>query len=454
MSIALRSIQIPDFGLPLELPAIPAVIYEKRVQTLYERAKANWVVVYADREHHANIAFLTGFEPRFEEALLLLGPEGRRVLIVGNESISYAPLAGLPKLELVLSQSMSLMGQARSERPNLEAILREIGLLKSDTVGLAGWKYLGAEEWSGELPTFQVPAFIVDTLKRIVADPAAITDSTSVLMHPETGLRSVVDVHQIAAGEWGASRASAAAWRILSGVRVGDSEYLAASRMGYAGEVLNAHLMLASSSKGHPVVGLRSPTARVLKRGDGVTTAISYWGGLSSRAGLISDGDDAFLTIAKSYFKGLVAWYDVADIGVEGGTIFEVVTEALKQGGLNSALNPGHLVGHDEWMHTPIRPQSVEKIASGMPFQIDVIPTPVPAGWALNCEDAVTFADASLRQELKTLYPDVHARIEARRAFMRAELGVDVKPNILPLSSTPLCLAPFWLAPDKLLVQG
>ena len=121
---------------------------------------------------------------------------------------------------------------------------------------------------------------------------------------------------------------------------------------------------------------------------------------------------------------------------------------------MRPALNPGHLVGHDEWVSTPIRPGSQEKIASGMPFQVDIIPVPQPDGWALNNEDAVSFADAGLREELKTLYPEVHARIEARRTFMKDVLGVDLKASILPISNTPLCLPPFWLASDKLLVRG
>jgi hypothetical protein len=45
------------------------------------------------------------------------------------------------------------------------------------------------------------------------------------------------------------------------------------------------------------------------------------------------------------------------------------------------------------------------------------------------------------------------ARIEARRSFMRDKLGVDVKRSILPLSATPLCLPPFWLRPELLLVS-
>ncbi len=453
MTISLRTVRIPDFGVPLDRTAIPSATYDARARALAERAGTDWVVVYADREHNANIAFLTGFEPRFEEALLLLGPGGKRILVVGNECQSYAPLAGLPDIEIVLCQTLSLMGQDRSRKPNLAAVLRDCGIGRGATIGLAGWKYLGEDEWEGPLPSFQAPAFVVDTLRLVAGDPAAVRDVTPVLMHPETGLRAVVDVHQIAAGEWGAARASAAVWRIVSGLRDGDSEYAATARMGYAGEALNAHVMFASARAGEPVVGLRSPTARIVKRGDGVTTAVSYWGGLSSRAGLANDGDDAFLDVSKAYFAGLLSWYETADIGVSGGDLFEEVTATLARGGLGSALNPGHLVGHDEWVHSPVRPGSTERLASGMPFQIDVIPVPMPDGWALNCEDAVTFADASLRAELAALYPEVAQRIEARRAFMADEIGVALKPSILPLSSTPLCLPPFWLASDRLLAR-
>ena len=236
-------------------------------------------------------------------------------------------------------------------------------------------------------------------------------------------------------------------------VAVGDDEFLAASRMGYAGEELSAHVMFASAPKGGSVVGLRSPRGRILQEGDGVTTAVSYWGGLSSRAGLLSRGEDTFLAIAKAYFAGLLSWYDTVDIGVSGDVIHNTVVETLARGNLKPALNPGHLVGHDEWMHSPIRPGSTETIRSGMPFQVDIIPTPMPAGWALNNEDAVSFADEALRAELARLYPAVWARIEARRKFMADVIGCELKPSILPISSTPLCLPPFWLSPDQLLAR-
>lgn len=73
-------------------PTIPGTTYEARVAALVERAAGDWVVVYADREHLANIAFLIGFEPRFEEALLLLGRGGERIIVTGNESMVYLPV--------------------------------------------------------------------------------------------------------------------------------------------------------------------------------------------------------------------------------------------------------------------------------------------------------------------------------------------------------------------------
>jgi hypothetical protein len=62
---------------------------------------------------------------------------------------------------------------------------------------------------------------------------------------------------------------------------------------------------------------------------------------------------------------------------------------------------------------------------SGMPFQADIIPTPMRDGWALNCEDGIVFADATLRAELKARHPAVVERVEARRKFVRDELGID-----------------------------
>jgi hypothetical protein len=453
MTITLAPIALPDFGPLGEQPTIPPQTYAARADAALKAAGKDWLVVYADREHFGNIMFLSGFEPRFEEALLLLGPGGKRIVITGNESVSYTVLAGLPDIEVLRAQSFSLMGQTRADDPRLADRLRDAGLKTGDTVGLAGWKYLGEDEDEDHANLFFVPDFIVSVLRRVIGTGGTLKDATPVLMHAERGLRAVVDVDQLAAFEWAAARCSSALWRVVSGVREGDSEFEALGRLGYEGDPLNVHTMFASVSAGENIVGLRSPTARRLRKGDGVTTALGYWGALSSRAGLLTDHDDGFLKPAKAYFEALITWYETADIGVEGDTLFSVVTEKLKAAGLNSALNPGHLGSHEEWLHSPVRPGSTEKLRSGMPFQVDVIPVPMPAGWALNCEDAIAFADADLRAAIRSRYPEMHARISARRAFMADALGVSISENILPLSNTPLYLPPFWLNSGHVLTR-
>jgi hypothetical protein len=73
-SVVYRDVKLPDFGRPRVEPAIPAATYAARIRTALARARARGLdalVVYADREHSANIAYLTGFEPRFEEAVLV-----------------------------------------------------------------------------------------------------------------------------------------------------------------------------------------------------------------------------------------------------------------------------------------------------------------------------------------------------------------------------------------------
>ncbi|MCO6048998.1 Xaa-Pro aminopeptidase [Mesorhizobium sp. RP14(2022)] len=450
MPIALKPVALPDFGPLGRQPTVPPATYAARADELYRRAGLDWVVVYADREHFGNVMFLSGFEPRFEEALLLLGPGERRVLITGNESESYAALAQLPGLDVMRAQSLSLMGQDRSVEPKLAIRLRDAGIRPGDTVGLVGWKYFEPEEDEEIAGLFFVPDSLAGMLRRLAGE---LRDVTPILMHPETGLRSVVDVDQIAAFEWAAARCSSALWQVVSNVKVGDTEFSALGRLPYEGDPLNVHTMFASAGPGGAVIGLRSPSARRLSKGDGVTTALGLWGALSSRAGLLDDGNDAFLLKAKSYFEALIAWYHTAEIGLPGGELFSAVTEKLAQGGLQSALNPGHLGSHEEWLHSPVRPGSDDRLRSGMVFQVDVIPVPMPAGQALNNEDAVVFADGTLRAELAQKYPEAWARIEARRRFMADQLGVPLKDSILPLSSTPLYLPPFWLRPDHVLVR-
>ena len=138
--VEILPVELPDFGgLDEPLPPIPLSEYEQRLSAIVARMKEahlDFLLVYADREHFANLAFLTGFDPRFEEALLLLDSAGRRWLLVGNECMGYLPDAGL-NCETVLFQEFSLMGQPRGDSRSLRAILAGFGIAQGASVGLS-----------------------------------------------------------------------------------------------------------------------------------------------------------------------------------------------------------------------------------------------------------------------------------------------------------------------------
>lgn len=443
----LKQIPLPPLAEPSERPRLSAAEYDRRIRSLEAAGAADWLLVYGDREHHANLAFLCGFDPRFEEALLLIGPGGRRALLVGNEGLGYVSALGLP-LEVRLCQSLSLMGQSRASAPRLGDILRAAGLGPGASVGVVGWKYLEPEETDDPSEPAFVPAWVVSTLRRVCGAKARIVDATHLLMHPTQGLKSRNGADQIAAYAWAAERASAGVLRVVRGLRPGMREDAAVGLIGYAGEPLSCHLMLSGGSG--PIVGLRSPSTRPFAYGDGVTTALGYWGSLCCRAGLLRDTpDESFLkNYVNPYFQTIATWWQTLRIGVSGGAVQAAIDGALAGAAFAPALNPGHLIAGDEWTHSPIRPGSEEQIASGMVLQCDIIPTPLPDGTALNCEDTVAVADEQLRAELAAGHPALWARIVARRAWMREALGITLADELLPLSAAPAYLPPFWMASE------
>ena len=449
--VVLRHVPLPDETAAPDPPTIDTTEYERRCDETLARAGTPWVAVYGDREHSANLLFLTGFDPRFEEALLLLGPREQRILLVGNEGVIHAAAAALP-LEVRLFQGFSLMGQPRDEAPRLDRVLRDIGLEPGDEVGIAGWKYLGEVElFSHPRRPAWAPALLTDALDHITG--TAPVDVTAVLMNAVDGLRADNTADQIAAVAWAALRASQAVFRVVQATRPGITERDIAANMRYAGEPLSMHPIVASGAPGEAINGLRSPSGREVNAGDGVTCGIGYWGSLCCRAGLLeSTVPDAFFTdYVRPYFLAQAAWYASVGIRVTGGEVFAAVETALSDAGaaFRPMLNPGHLISYDEWVHSPIEPGNDTPLASGMALQCDIIPTPLPPGTALNCEDTVVLADDSLRAEIAAHHPELWARIERNRDLMRNELGLTLRPETLPLSLANAYLPPGWLAPDR-----
>ena len=54
-----------------------------------QTARYTHVVIYGDREHYSNIHYFTGYDPRFDEALFIVGIEQDSTIVVGNEGIGY-----------------------------------------------------------------------------------------------------------------------------------------------------------------------------------------------------------------------------------------------------------------------------------------------------------------------------------------------------------------------------
>jgi Xaa-Pro aminopeptidase len=427
----LEEVGIPELLVPERQPIVPREEYERRVAALRERVEADAIVVYADREHYANLSFLSGIDPRFEEALLVVG-DGKPALILGNEGVALAPLARIDA-DVLHCPSLGLMGQDRARGLRLDEALRRAGV--HGRTAIVGWKYFEPEERL----SIAAAAFVVDAVRELADE---IVDATGALMNPRDGLRADNSADQIAAFEWAAARASRAVFQVVRAAEPGMTEREAAAAMGYAGEPLSAHIMLRS---GPDLIGLGSPSDRRLEQGDPATVAIGYWGGLCCRAGLLDDGgDDHLERIAIPYWRAIAAWWEAIRIGVPGGEIDAQIRELAQP-----ALNPGHLGHLDEWVHSPIRPGSTDPIRSGMVLQCDVIPTDGTA----NCEDTLAVADADLRRNLADRHPEAWARIRARREFVTQRLGLELAEEVLPLSAAPAYFPPLWLMPEHALVQ-
>ena len=155
------------------------------------------MVIYADREHSANLAYLTGFDPRFEEAVLIVGPDGDPAVLVGNECWGMAGAAPLP-MRRHRFQDLSLPMPAA--RPVGAAGRHPAPRRASDGKPgrrSCGWKTYADPEQS------DVPAYLVDALRaRQSARAARSRTRPACLIDPADGLRVINEVEQLAAMEW------------------------------------------------------------------------------------------------------------------------------------------------------------------------------------------------------------------------------------------------------------
>jgi hypothetical protein len=232
------------------------------------------------------------------------------------------------------------------------------------------------------------------------------------------------------------------------------TEREAAQLLAWNGAPLSCHLMLTAGPRAR--YGLLSPGDRPIERGDPFTIAFGIWGALNCRAGFVAEDDSELPDEAQDYVDKLVApyfetvaeWYGALHVGQVGGALQAIVDRRLGDPFYGIFINPGHQLHLDEWVNSPVFPDSTVELRSGTALQCDIIPATGTPYFTTNIEDGVALADESLRSELAARYPDAWQRIQARRRYMTDTLGIELHPDVLPFSNLAAHLPPFLLRVD------
>lgn len=440
------SVTLTDATLKLRKARVLARMAQLSLETL---------IVYADKEHGANFEYLTGFIPRFEEALLVLHQDGEAVLVLGNENLKLAAHARLEN-RVVHAPWFSLPNQPMTNAVSLPDTLRLAGLAAQKRIGVAGWK-LFTSEHDDNTQLFDMPSFIIDSLRAAVMPGCVLTNATGVFISPANGARIINNANELAHYEYGANLASTAILQALNAVEPGKTEKQIGALLAAEGQANNV-IMIAATGDRFASANLY-PSDKVIQRGDKFSLTTSYKGGLSSRAAYVVANEtelnpavaDYLDVVAIPYYRAVVGWLEGMRVGITGGEIYQLIETLLPKSEYHWHLNPGHLVADEEWMCSPIMPDSAIPLASGMLLQIDIIPS--RAGYAgASIEDTVALADAALREELARDYPVIWARIIARRNYIQRDLRIRLSEDVLPLSNTVGYLRP-WLL-DQTLALG
>jgi Xaa-Pro aminopeptidase len=445
----------PDNGTPDLPPHVTLGEYEGRLQALRLAAAAagyDAVVVYGDREHAANLHWLTGFDPRFEEAVLIVTP-GDALLLAGNECLAYTVVSPLVAAGIVRTghcSSLSLPSQPRGGR-RLADWLADM-LATDDRVGAIGWKWFGPDEVDDPATALDLPAFLADLLRKLAGRVEA---ASQLMMHPAYGLRARVDAADVARLEFANHMAAAALKRMVFALHPGMTDFQAIEAARVGGLPLGCHTTFAVGS----APGLCGPSGVHLQPGLPASFNICHWGANICRAGWLArtaadlpmGARDYVEAFVEPYVRAMSDWCGMMRPGVLGGYVHRHMLAALPNETFGVTLNPGHLIGLDEWISSPIRDGSTDPLASGMAMQMDVIPAH-PVYGSTRMEDGYVIAGPELRAELTSRFPNVARRCEARARFMREVIGMAVPESLLPLADTCGIVAPYLFDPAQIVV--
>lgn len=427
--------------------------YQLRLDALVERMRQKGkthVVIYGDREHFATMDYFSGYDCRFEEAVMVVDASGKVSFIVGNEGISQTYPIAYP-VDVYLYQNFSLQGQPRAEQRPLPEIFRQIGLDGASSIGLVGYKYF-LPQYIDTDPryTFDVPAYILDVLCE-VCDRLKVVNFTEEITGLPDGIRMQTrTAREIAWAEAAGNQSAGIVMRMLKKLKPGLSE-LDVTRGVAALDPVAVHPMVNFGAQ-KVRIGVSSPGNGRLTLGEVCGLCYGARGSLTSRvgiaaydAGTVSDE----LRPHLDFYKAL--WHTVADllgtlrVGASCAELHEIGLRHIGAPEYGLSLNVTHYTGADEWVNSPVYKDSPLTINDGAHIQVDVIASnPDPVRTAI-CEDSVVIAGPALRAALQAEYPQVHARILARQQAIREHLGIALHDDVLPMSNMTGVYFPYML---------
>ena len=438
-------IELCENPIPINYEEIPEYTkqdFELRISNLWKMArdrKYTSIVIYADREHHTNISYFTGFDVRFEEALLIFTEGETPTLLVGNEGFVYCDVVPID-FRKVLYQPFGLMGQPGEKIPLLELLINS-GIKKDSKVGIIGWKQYSETGSIADKSIFDLPYYIIETLNKIV-DIKQLENAVDIMSDNNYGLKHNLSAKEIINFELQGTRVSRSVYNVIKNLREGMTEIEASAYLQLDGEPTCTHpnVNFGDFNAG---LGLRSPTYNTkLRIGDPCGAGFGYRGTQVHKSGffirnendLPKEKQHYMSDFLKPYFSSIIKWYEMMQIGTSCGDIYNEIDSMIDLKKFGVFLNPGHLIHTEEWSNAPFSKENDTKIRSGMGIQCDYTVSFQNPFFTAHVEDGIIIADKKLRDEVKKLAPSCYSRIEKRRAFYKEVLNINLADEVLPTS--------------------
>lgn len=440
---------------------IPIILSDETMQYRYQKVlkrmqeeNFDTLVIYADLEHGSNFEYLCGFLPRFEEALLILHANGKAFMVLGNENLNKAGKARIEAVPIHMPH-FSLPNQPMQTEKSVAQILASCELEDAGKIGLIGWKNFTSHVEDNHL-LFDLPYFLVEALKTVCGK--AQFANAAYLLIGENGVRTTNNANEFAHYEYGAALAGNCILKTMDRLKVGKTEMEMAETLAADGQRHSVVTIMATGARFEKAN--LYPGNKQIQCGDKISITTGFKGGLQSRAGyavecaeqLPEKEQDYLKAVAIPYFQAVKTWLETIKIGINGNDLYEAVEAVLPKEDYGWTLNPGHLCADEEWMSSPIYPQSEETLQSGMLFQIDIIPS-VNGYGGVSCESGILLADEQLRKAIAKEYPAVWERIVKRRAYMQEVLGIRIQEDVLPTSMATAYLRPYLLKKEMALAS-